>query len=387
MPSSEQSSLTDCVGLTARFLRLGEQFATQPRRRLDAQRPVWIFGAGNFGRALARAMQTQGVAVAGFVETTPQVQQIQGLPVLDWATLARAQPQAQLALGILNRRTAYEQLVDIATQAGFAPPLMTWELYEQFGPDLGWRFWLGERQKLADHLDRVAAVAKQLADEESRTTLLRLCAFRLGLDLEFSGFLAAEPHYFNALTLPHLQGRPITYIDCGAYDGDTYAELVRQPGIDCRQAFLLEPDPLNYAALTRRIADQPGQAICLPLAAAQSYRVLTFSSGQGEGSALDAQGDIHVAAAALDQIASQTQVDFIKLDVEGAEEQVLLGARHMIERCRPALAVSLYHHPADIWKLPELLFSLCRDYSFHIRQHAFNSFDVVLYAVPASNHV
>lgn len=375
----------DQISCSEGFLRLHEQAAFQPARRIDMGGTVWIFGAGYFGRALARAMQEQGLAVAGFVETTPQAPEVQGLPVLDWPALARKAPHAQLALGILNHRTPYDQLVALATQAGFAAPLMTWELYDQFGPALGWRFWLGERSVLAAHLERLAQVAERLGDDESRETLLRLCAFRLGLDLEFSSFLSAEPQYFNALTLPPLQGKAITYIDCGAYNGDTYAELVQQPGITCGQAFLLEPDPDNYAALVRRVAGQHPQAVCLPLAAAEQYSILSFAAGQGEGSAIGSGGNIHVAAAALDQIVPQAQVDFIKLDVEGAEALVLRGARHMIERCRPVLAVSLYHNPADIWELPELLFSLCQNYKFYIRQHCYNSFDSVLYAIPCQD--
>ena len=91
------------------------------------------------------------------------------------------------------------------------------------------------------------------------------------------------------------------------------------------------------------------------------------------------------AAAALDQIVPQASVDFIKLDVEGAEALVLQGARRIIERSRPVLAISLYHNPADIWELPELLFGLCQDYKFYIRQHCFNSFESVLYAVPCQD--
>lgn len=368
--------------MTDSFLHLREQAAAQPVRHIDAGRPVWIFGAGNFGRVLVRVLQAQGIAVAGFVETAPQVGEIQGLPVLDWSALARTDPRAQLALGILNHRAPYDQLVAIVTQAGFALPLMTWELYDQFGPALGWRFWLGERVTLTNNMERLSQVAERLADDESRQTLLRLCAFRLGLDMEFASFRSREPHYFNALTLPPLQGKAITYIDCGAYNGDTYAELVRQPGIDCRQAFLLEPDPDNYAALVRRIAGHHPQAVCLPLAAADTYGILSFASGQGEGCAIGLDGDIRIATAALDQIVPQGPVDFIKLDVEGAEAMVLRGARRMIERCRPALAVSLYHNPQDVWELPELLFELCPDYAIYIRQHCFNSFESVLYAVP-----
>lgn len=368
--------------MTDAFLRLREQAAAQPARRIDIGRPVWIFGAGNFGRALARVLQAQGIAVAGFVETAPQAGAVQGLPVLDWPALARTAPHAQLALGILNHRAPYDQLIAIAAQAGFALPLMPWELYDQYGPALGWRFWLGERGALVANLERLGRVAERLADDESRQTLLRLCAFRLGLDMAFASFQSSEPHYFNALTLPPLQGKAISYIDCGAYNGDTFAELVQQPGIDCRQAFLLEPDPDNYAALVHRIAGQHPQAVCLPLAAADQYGILSFTSGQGEGSAIGSGGDIHIAAAALDQIVPQGPVDFIKLDVEGAEAMVLHGARHMIERCHPVLAVSLYHNPQDVWELPELLFELCPDHAIYIRQHCFNSFESVLYAAP-----
>ncbi|MCZ2407453.1 MAG: FkbM family methyltransferase [Burkholderiales bacterium 68-12] len=363
------------------FLRLREQAVARTVRRIDPGRPVWIFGAGNFGQVVARVLQARGTAVVGFVETIPRIRETQGLPVVDWPALARIDSKAQLVLGIFNRATPHDQLVAIATQAGFAPPLMAWEIYDQCAAALGWQFWLGERSVLVAHLERLAQVAERLADDESRQTLLRLCAFRLGLDLEYSSFLSADPQYFNALTLPPLQGKAITCIDCGAYDGDTFIELLRQPGIHCKQAFLLEPDPDNYARLVQRVAGQHTQAVCLPLAAADRYGVLSFASGQGEGCAIG-EGDIRVAAAALDQIVPQGQVDFIKLDVEGAEALVLQGARRMIERCRPVLAVSLYHNPSDIWELPELLFSLCRDYRFYVRQHCCNSFDSVLYAVP-----
>jgi len=77
-----------------------------------------------------------------------------------------------------------------------------------------------------------------------------------------------------------------------------------------------------------------------------------------------------------------TNIDFIKLDVEGAEAQVLNGARNAIQRCRPVLALSLYHNPQDLWTLPELIFEICEDYNFYIRQHYHNSFESVFYAVP-----
>ena len=77
-----------------------------------------------------------------------------------------------------------------------------------------------------------------------------------------------------------------------------------------------------------------------------------------------------------------TQVDLIKLDVEGGEASALVGARDVINRCRPTLALSAYHKPDDLWELPRLINTITDGYSFFLRQHYFNSFDVVLYAVP-----
>lgn len=368
--------------MTSAFLQLRDQAIAQVSRCVHLKHPVWIFGAGNFGRALASALQAQGFPVAGYVETAPKAHMVQGLPVLNWPTLAGMGTQVQLVMGILNRDAAYDRLVAIATKAGFQPPLMPWELYDQLGAVLGWRFWLGDRAVFVEHLDRLALVAEQLGDRESKEILLRICAFRLGLDLEYSSFLSDEPQYFNALTLPKLQGRAITYIDCGAYDGDTYVELMQLLSIDCCQAFLLEPDPDNYAALVARMSGLYPKVVYLPLAASNKYSILSFTSGQGEGSSIGSSGKVKVAAVALDQIFPQGSVDFLKLDVEGAEAVVLDGARQLIKRCRPVLAVSLYHKPQDLWELPELLFALCHDYKFYIRQHCFNSFDSVLYAVP-----
>lgn len=375
--------MADKTYRSADFISLRDQASDQVPTRIDPDRPVWIFGAGNFGRSLAAAMQKQNIAVAGFVETTPRVASALGLPVLDWQALALEHPQAQLALGIFNRDTAYDELLGIVADAGFAPPLMPWMLYEQFSEALGWRFWLSARSFLLGAMDRLGRVAEALADDESRKILYRMCAFRLGLDMEYSSFLSDETRYINELTLPALKGRDITYVDCGAYDGDSYDELIAWSEISCKQAFLLEPDPENFTRLVHQVALKGTNAICLPMAAAESYSILTFNAGQGEACSISqGGGGTSIAAVALDQMLPCMPVDLIKLDVEGAEAQVLRGAEQIIRRSRPVLIVSLYHNPQDLWELPELLFDLCPNYKFHIRQHCPNTFESVLYAVP-----
>ena len=364
------------------FLDLAEQVERRPYRRVDPTSSVWIFGAGNFGCSVSDALIDQGIDVAGFVETNPRLKSVHQLPVVDWEALAGKDPQAQIALGIFNRNSSYDELIKIPQRFGFDAPLLPWEIYDQFSNALGWRYWLSKRADLLSQLHRIAAVADRLGDNLSRELLLRICAFRLGLDNNFASYRSPENQYFNVLSIAALRNMLITYVDCGAYNGDTYYDLIHQQGIRCGRAFLLEPDPANFSALVRACGAANPEVVCLPLGVADSHRILGFSSGQGEGSAVGVGGDVHISVASLDEMFPSARIDLIKLDVEGGEAQALLGATRLIKRSRPVLTMSLYHKPQALWELPELLFDVCSNYDFFIRQHYYNSFDCVLYAVP-----
>ena len=56
----------------------------------------------------------------------------------------------------------------------------------------------------------------------------------------------------------------------------------------------------------------------------------------------------------VDEICADTHVDYIKYDVEGSENEAILGSLATVHRDRPALLVSLYHRSEDIFALPLL---------------------------------
>ena len=70
------------------------------------------------------------------------------------------------------------------------------------------------------------------------------------------------------------------------------------------------------------------------------------------------------------------------MDIEGAEIDAIKGGIHTIKNCKPMLMISLYHKPEDLIEIPLLLNEICKEYNFFIRYHAYNGFDIVLYAFP-----
>ncbi len=61
----------------------------------------------------------------------------------------------------------------------------------------------------------------------------------------------------------------------------------------------------------------------------------------------------------IDELFADTPLTFIKMDIEGAEYDALLGALKVIQRDRPILAICVYHTQNDIWRIPTLRRGRC----------------------------
>ncbi len=75
------------------------------------------------------------------------------------------------------------------------------------------------------------------------------------------------------------------------------------------------------------------------------------------------------------------KVDFIKLDIEGAEPEALEGAIETITKYRPRLALSIYHNPEHCYSLLLYLNSLNLGYKFYMGHHRTFLYETVLYAI------
>lgn len=75
-------------------------------------------------------------------------------------------------------------------------------------------------------------------------------------------------------------------------------------------------------------------------------------------------------------------INLLKLDIEGAEIEALHGAKEMIRKYKPQLAISIYHKKEHLFEIPELLKELNPDYKFKLGSYSPTFIDTVLYALP-----
>ena len=76
------------------------------------------------------------------------------------------------------------------------------------------------------------------------------------------------------------------------------------------------------------------------------------------------------------------RVDFIKMDIEGAELRALQGAEKTIRAFKPRLAISLYHKKDDFIVIPDYLDKLDIGYEFFLDHFTIHSWETVLFASP-----
>lgn len=74
------------------------------------------------------------------------------------------------------------------------------------------------------------------------------------------------------------------------------------------------------------------------------------------------------------------RIDFIKMDIEGAEMAALAGAADAIREFKPRLAISGYHKPQDLWEIPQRIRDLNPGYRLAFGHHTPIKWESVFYA-------
>jgi len=225
-----------------------------------------------------------------------------------------------------------------------------------------------------------------LADDESRWTLASVVKHRITGD---HGYLriATYPEYEH----PRVRAEDgDTVYDVGSFDGATsfrFGEMVGETG----RVYAFEPDPSNAARIQARAdanRDKPGSAANVEVvvkAASKTDGKLRFSGGAKGSSRIADDGDIEVDCTTLDTFSScgsARRADLVSLDVEGAEPDVIEGARKLISDHAPKLQISAYHLQDHLVSLAELSWGTGKYKEIYMGHHNTYSTETDLYLRP-----
>ncbi len=167
-------------------------------------------------------------------------------------------------------------------------------------------------------------------------------------------------------------------IDGGAYDGATSIAFAKCGA----KVFAFEMDVTNFQNCAARLKRFGGDYdITLENMGLSDTEGTENYNFYGTGSSKNPNGTLTAQFIDLDTYVARKnlpRVDYIKLDIEGAELDMLHGAVQTIKRCKPKMAISVYHQIDDLWTLALYVKSLRPDYEFEFRHYRIDCTDYML---------
>lgn len=357
---------------------------------LEPGNRVLIYGTGNFAKKVAACALELGLQIIGFTDHRNNIDELnldgKRYRVYEKNEVRHGNSFDVLILGIGN---GYADLVQIYNDMSESIPKDCIFSPVEFSNYCGSQnldldcYWMQSNSNYyKNNSVEIEEMLGLFQDNESRELYLRTIKYR-----EFGEILdLIQPDPISDHYLPGSLETPpksLRMIDLGACRGENL-EYFLDKGHTIDFGAFFEPDFSNFEFLAEKLRRlQINNSLVLPLAAWSETKLLTFDSSSDTSSHLSDVGDSYVQSVKLADFLATTEINYIKMDIEGAEYDALLGLESIIQRDRPHLAISVYHKPDDMWKIGLWLNAkFCSMYSFYLRTYCFQTFETVLYAIP-----
>ena len=230
-------------------------------------------------------------------------------------------------------------------------------------------------------------------DEKSVLTLANLINILATGKLEKINHLEKNMYFSPSEFYPDFNS---TFVDAGAFTGDTLEEFIRENMGSFKKIYAFEPGAKQIKALKTRLKRLISEwsfnkkSVIIEKAALSKKNGFTYFNGNNNHEMLSFAKEIKnkqinhsenkIKTISLDTYLGEKEVSFIKADVEGMEIELIEGAAKIINKQKPLLAIAAYHYPNDIYNIFNLIKSIRNDYRFSLRHHAKVIGDYVLYA-------
>ena len=172
-------------------------------------------------------------------------------------------------------------------------------------------------------------------------------------------------HHFDAVYTPILEGDVV--VDCGSSDGLWALSIIEK----VKKIYLIEPQKEFVHALERNFTRyvKAGKAVIFEYAigSLDGYCNIIRANPADLNGVIKYNEKGTVVLRCLDSLFKDESISFIKADIEGFEMDLLKGAREVIRRDRPKLALTVYHASNDWNTMKDYVLSLVPGYRWKIK--------------------
>lgn len=340
----------------------------------ENQFKVIIYGAGGRGRICLRWLKTEGIKVEFFVDGNEKRSSsiIDGVKVIHFTQIKSK----------LQEEKVFAIIATTAAQVGMEENIIWKCLYENGVSDVMNPFKIDntfpdyQTKFITYYLDnksKLLNVLELFEDEESKENFCEFVEVKFRHKRWERPQLSFREKYWG--TIPdsdeeglytHLQDE--NWINCGSSIGDSIVSFIEK-GFQFKNIYAFEGEANSVTRMKTLMKYFPKEIV---------DKISIFNCYLG-----DESEELN-----FDSILAEKKISLMNMDIEGAELSVLTGAKNIICKQLPVLAICVYHRPEDLVAIPTFVKECSDDYHLYLRKYQtyFGSIrgeiELVMYAIP-----
>jgi len=235
----------------------------------------------------------------------------------------------------------------------------------------------GAAEEAKNYPDFYSQLIDRLFDEVSRETCRRVMKFRIELDLEeMVVFIDRQKEqYFEPFVKLNASS---VFLDVGAFDGYTSEQFFSRVG-KSGTVHVFEPSAVSSALAGSRL-EGLGHTHLHRFALGAQNGTVRFRTA-GSASSLAEDGDELVEIRTLDSF-HLSEIDLIKVDIEGAELDFLAGAEQTLRKLQPQIAIAAYHSVDHIRRITNQVLEFMPNARVYMRHYSEGFAETDLFFIP-----
>jgi FkbM family methyltransferase len=329
---------------------------------------VILFGAARMGVIGIRHCQKNKIRVLAICDndSSKAGTKMGSIPVINVKTLLTFPKVTSIIITSIHDDEIFDQLKKLGFRKVWSQSYFSSFFTKKFYNSS----WANPIDVLLSHKEDLIKAFRMYEDEESKKTFLGVLKYRLFLDKKYIH------EVMRGISMEHFEvglinlSKEEVFVDGGAFDGDTIKTFIKKTKNKFEKIYAFEPDPTSFKKLNLYVKSLKDKRISIAkkgLGITKSFA--SFINEGSFGSKISKTGGIKINIVALDEALKNKKPTFIKFDIEGAEIDALKGAKNVIRKNKPKLAICVYHKPADFWEIPFLIKRLLPEYKLHLRHY------------------
>lgn len=335
--------------------------------------PLYCVGIGNVANEVYNRLQEHHICLDGFVVTVATEQKKRfGLPVQSIENmLKQTEKPVNLIIGHAqyHKKKELEQLKNVERVFYILNPFTTHE-------DVSYEYY-------KKHQEAYEKAYELFEERFSKDVFEAYLNTRVNDDLSYllDHFRTVNTFFENEI---FSLGKEESYVDVGAYNGDTIRKFCHAVRGEYKRIYAFEPDMEFYAQMLSYIEEEQIQRIeCFPIGLWKEKTVLVFAKDEEQsGKVVSESNDAEkIEVDSMDHLLSDCEVSLVKISLSAGALECLQGAENIIRRKHPKIVVTVGIQKDQLYEIPQFIKRVDSSYNLFLRFNESMPSRLTLYAV------